>query len=103
MFASAFSDLNVTIHEQVAEGDTVVTRMSFVGTHQPPPFPLLQQHALRWLTNQSGNLMVKEHLHKERFTDTLTGRVGRRDVQLACAGFLGTGERKSIDLRGSMF
>jgi hypothetical protein len=39
MFASAFSDLNVTIHEQVAEGDTVVTRMCIVGTHQPPPFP----------------------------------------------------------------
>lgn len=34
MFASAFPDLKVTIHEQVAEGDTVVTRMSFAGTHQ---------------------------------------------------------------------
>jgi steroid delta-isomerase-like uncharacterized protein len=34
MFAAAFPDLTVTIHEQVAEGDTVVTRMSFVGTHQ---------------------------------------------------------------------
>lgn len=34
MFAAAFPDLNVTIHEQVAEGNTVVTRMSFVGTHQ---------------------------------------------------------------------
>jgi steroid delta-isomerase-like uncharacterized protein len=34
MFAAAFPDLNVTIHEQVAEGDTVVTRMRFVGTHE---------------------------------------------------------------------
>lgn len=34
MFASAFPDLNVIIHEQVTEGDTVMTRMSFVGTHQ---------------------------------------------------------------------
>ena len=34
VFASAFPDLNVTIHDQVAEDDTVVTRMSFVGTHQ---------------------------------------------------------------------
>jgi steroid delta-isomerase-like uncharacterized protein len=34
LFASAFPDLNVTIHDQVAEGDKVVTRMSFVGTHQ---------------------------------------------------------------------
>jgi steroid delta-isomerase-like uncharacterized protein len=34
LFASAFPDLNVTIQDQVAEGDKVVTRMSFVGTHQ---------------------------------------------------------------------
>jgi steroid delta-isomerase-like uncharacterized protein len=34
MFASAFPDLAVTVHEQVAEGENVVTRMSFVGTHQ---------------------------------------------------------------------
>ncbi len=34
VFASAFPDLKVTIQEQVAEGDTVVTRMSFAGTHQ---------------------------------------------------------------------
>ena len=34
MFASAFPDLKVTVHEQVAEGDTVVTRMTFAGTHQ---------------------------------------------------------------------
>jgi steroid delta-isomerase-like uncharacterized protein len=33
-FASAFPDLNVTIHDQVAEHDKVVTRMSFSGTHQ---------------------------------------------------------------------
>jgi steroid delta-isomerase-like uncharacterized protein len=34
LFASAFPDLTVTIHEQVAEGDRVVTRMRFTGTHQ---------------------------------------------------------------------
>ena len=34
LFAAAFPDLNVTVHEQVAEGDTVVTRMSFTGTHR---------------------------------------------------------------------
>jgi steroid delta-isomerase-like uncharacterized protein len=34
MFASAFPDLNVTIQDQVAEGDKVVARISFVGTHQ---------------------------------------------------------------------
>jgi steroid delta-isomerase-like uncharacterized protein len=34
LFASAFPDLNVTIHDQIAEGDKVLTRMSFAGTHQ---------------------------------------------------------------------
>jgi steroid delta-isomerase-like uncharacterized protein len=34
MFTSAFPDLTVTIHEQVAEGEQVVTRMNFAGTHQ---------------------------------------------------------------------
>lgn len=31
---SAFPDLTVTIHDQVAEGDRVVTRKSFRGTHR---------------------------------------------------------------------
>lgn len=34
MFAAAFPDLTVTIHEQVAEGEQVVTRMTFAGTHR---------------------------------------------------------------------
>ncbi len=34
VFASAFPNLNVTIHDQVAEGGKVVSRMSFAGTHQ---------------------------------------------------------------------
>jgi steroid delta-isomerase-like uncharacterized protein len=34
MFASAFPDLTVTIHEQIAEGEQVVTRMNFAGTHR---------------------------------------------------------------------
>jgi steroid delta-isomerase-like uncharacterized protein len=34
MFFSAFPDLHVVIHEQVAEGDRVVTRKTFHGTHQ---------------------------------------------------------------------
>ena len=31
---TAFPDLHVTIHDQVAEGDRVVTHKSFQGTHQ---------------------------------------------------------------------
>lgn len=34
MFFTAFPDVQVTIHEQVAEGDKVVTRKTFHGTHQ---------------------------------------------------------------------
>ena len=34
MFFSAFPDLRVVIHDQVAEGDRVVTRKTFHGTHQ---------------------------------------------------------------------
>ena len=33
MFAAAFSDIHVTIHDQIAEGDKVVTRTVFSGTH----------------------------------------------------------------------
>jgi predicted ester cyclase len=32
----AFSDLEVQIHDQIAEGDKVVTRKSIVGTHRGP-------------------------------------------------------------------
>src|SRR5689334_8365682 len=31
---AAFPDLNATIHEQIAEGDRVVTRKTLSGTHQ---------------------------------------------------------------------
>ena len=34
MFFAAFPDLHVVIHDQVAEGDEVVTRKTFHGTHQ---------------------------------------------------------------------
>jgi len=34
MMFSAFPDLRVNIHDQVAEGDKVVTRKTFHGTHQ---------------------------------------------------------------------
>jgi steroid delta-isomerase-like uncharacterized protein len=34
MFFTAFPDLHVVIHDQVAEGDEVVTRKTFHGTHQ---------------------------------------------------------------------
>jgi predicted ester cyclase len=34
MFFNAFPDLHVVIHDQVAEGDRVVTRKTFHGTHQ---------------------------------------------------------------------
>jgi steroid delta-isomerase-like uncharacterized protein len=34
MFFNAFPDLRVVIHDQVAEGDNVVTRKTFHGTHQ---------------------------------------------------------------------
>lgn len=30
----AFPDLQVTVHDQIAEGPTVVTRKSYTGTHQ---------------------------------------------------------------------
>ena len=33
MFAVAFTDIHVTIHDQVAEGDKVVTRTVFSGIH----------------------------------------------------------------------
>ena len=31
---AAFPDLQITIHEQLAEGDKVMTRKTFAGTHQ---------------------------------------------------------------------
>lgn len=34
LFAAAFPDLVVNVHEQVAEGNRVVTRISFAGTHR---------------------------------------------------------------------
>ena len=34
MLRPAFPDLKVTIHDQVAEGDEVVTRKSYTGTHR---------------------------------------------------------------------
>src|SRR5271156_1889173 len=34
MLRPAFPDLTVTIHDQVAEGDEVVTRKSYTGTHR---------------------------------------------------------------------
>jgi steroid delta-isomerase-like uncharacterized protein len=34
MLRPAFPDLTVTIHDQVAEGDEVVTRKSYIGTHR---------------------------------------------------------------------
>ena len=40
MFFSAFPDLYVVIHDQVAEGDRVVTRKTFHGTHQGDLFGL---------------------------------------------------------------
>ena len=36
MLRPAFPDLVVTIHDQIAEGDTVVTRKSYVATHRGP-------------------------------------------------------------------
>ena len=40
MFFSAFPDLHVVIHDQMAEGDRVVTRKTFHGTHQGDLFGL---------------------------------------------------------------
>ena len=34
LFRAAFPDLTVVIHDQIAEGDKVVTRKTFQGTHQ---------------------------------------------------------------------
>src|SRR4051794_7038470 len=34
MYRQAFPDLEITIEDQIAEGDKVVTRWSGVGTHQ---------------------------------------------------------------------
>lgn len=34
MFRNAFPDFHAVIHDQVAEGDEVVTRKTFYGTHQ---------------------------------------------------------------------
>ena len=36
LFFAAFPDLHVTIHDQIAEGDKVVTRKTMSGTHQGP-------------------------------------------------------------------
>ena len=40
MFLNAFSDTRLDIHEQVAEGDMVTTRVTFHGTHSGPFFGL---------------------------------------------------------------
>ncbi len=34
MFFAAFPDLHVTIHDQIAKGDKVVTRKTLAGTHR---------------------------------------------------------------------
>jgi steroid delta-isomerase-like uncharacterized protein len=34
MFHSAFSDFRTVVHDQIAEGDRVVTRKTFRGTHE---------------------------------------------------------------------
>lgn len=36
MLRPAFPDLVITIHDQIAEGDTVVTCKSYVATHRGP-------------------------------------------------------------------
>ncbi|MBI2942549.1 MAG: ester cyclase [Chloroflexi bacterium] len=38
MFRTAFPDTRVTVEEQVAEGDKVVSRVTFRGTHEGPLF-----------------------------------------------------------------
>lgn len=45
MFFSAFPDLRVVIHDQVAEGDRVVTRKTFHGTHQGDLFGIPPTHS----------------------------------------------------------
>lgn len=39
---AAFPDLKVTIHEQIAEGDKVVTRWRAEGTHQGPYIGIME-------------------------------------------------------------
>ena len=41
MYRAAFPDLHITVEDQIAEGDKVVTRWSSTGTHEGdlPGFP----------------------------------------------------------------
>ncbi len=44
MFFSALPDLHAVIHEQIAEGDRVMTRKLLRGTHQGPLFGVPPTH-----------------------------------------------------------
>jgi len=44
IYRSAFPDLHLTIHDQVAEGDKVVTRWSATGTHNGPLMGIAATH-----------------------------------------------------------
>ena|SRR5207253_2580146 len=61
----AFPDLRVEIHEQIGEGEKVVTRKTFTGTHQgefigvPPSGNRVQFEVIDILTVRDGK--VREH------------------------------------------
>ncbi len=72
-FREAFPDLKITIHEQVAEGEKVVTRKTFEGTHRgsfmgiPPSGNPIAFSVIDILTIRDGRLrehrVVVDQLH----------------------------------------
>ena len=62
LFHSAFPDLHVTIHDQIAEADRVVTRKTLSGTHQgeffgvPPTGKTIDIHVIDILRLRSGQI-----------------------------------------------
>lgn len=69
----AFPDLEVTIDDQVAEGDKVVTRKSYAGTHRGP-----------FLGSQATGKAVRWNV-----IDIVTLRDGQYTEHWACADMLG--------------
>jgi steroid delta-isomerase-like uncharacterized protein len=66
MFRSAFPDMQVTVEDQIAEGDKVVTRYTVRGTHQgelmgiPPTGNRMEQITGIYMSRISGGKIVEE-------------------------------------------
>jgi steroid delta-isomerase-like uncharacterized protein len=66
MFRSAFPDMQVTVEDQIAEGDKVVTRYTVRGTHQgelmgiPPTGNRMEEITGIYMSRISGGKIVEE-------------------------------------------